>query len=151
MALTERWSRTRGSSPRLLSPRSLDDLMAWGLSTEFIERLRPHLTILPDVSKLNVNTASAEVLAATFETMGLAQAERLVQNRLRTPWTHEKGALSAIPAFNTQKHSVQSDFFEVAGRLRMDSITLAQTALVKRTGNEVIYVWVLAQSPTLRP
>ena len=33
----------------------------------------------------------------------------------------------------------------------MDSITLAQTALVKRTGNEVIYVWVLAQSPTLRP
>ena len=48
--------------------------MAWGLSPESIERLRAHLTILPDVSKLNVNTASAEVLAATFETMGLRNA-----------------------------------------------------------------------------
>ena len=151
LTLIERWSRTRGNSPRLLAPRSLDDFMAWGLSPESIERLRAHLTILPDVSKLNVNTASPEVLAATFETLGLAQAERLVQNRLRAPWTNEKKAQSAIPAFNTQQHSIQSDFFEVRGRLRMDSITLAQTALVKRTGNEVIYVWVLAQSPTLRP
>src|SRR5262249_37502440 len=43
----------------------IEDLLDVGLSQEAMERLRPFVTLLPEMTPLNVNTASAEVLAAS--------------------------------------------------------------------------------------
>ena len=151
LSMVERLSRARGDTARLFWPRTIDDLAAWGWPPETIERLRPHLTVLPDRSTLNVNTASAEVLAACVDGLGLAQAERLTQSRLRSPWTSVAMAQKVFGGWDAQRHGIQSAYFEVTGQLRMGSITLSQTALVKRDSNQVNYLWVSAQSASPRP
>ena len=45
---------------------------------ETVERLAPHVTILPEVTPINLNTASAEVLAATLEGVETGLARQLV-------------------------------------------------------------------------
>lgn len=150
--LTRKLSRARGDTAQLFWPRSLDDLAAWGVAPEIIDTLRPHLVILPDRSRINVNTASPEVLAAGFATLGLGQAQRLVQLRLRTPWTEVGSAQKTFgSAWNNDLHGIQSNYFEVSGQIRMGAVSLSQTALMKRENQKVNYLWVLASPTTPRP
>ncbi|MEY2661255.1 MAG: hypothetical protein RLZZ123_2427 [Pseudomonadota bacterium] len=150
--LMQNLALTRDPSPSLLPPRTIDDLAAWGFGPEAIERLRPHLVILPEPSPVNVNTASPEVLAATVPGLSLGQAQRVAQNRLRSPMTDVKMASSVFGSnWNTATHSISSQFFEISGRFRMSTVTLAQTALVKRDKGNVNYLWVLPSTMTPRP
>ena len=48
-----------------------------------MEKLRPYLTLLPDRTQVNVNTAPKEVIASVIEGFDLARAARLVQARQR--------------------------------------------------------------------
>ncbi len=52
-----------------------------GFSPEAVERLRPFVTVLPTTTSVNMNTATAEVIAATVPGMSLSQAQAFVARR----------------------------------------------------------------------
>ena len=149
--LVQSLQAAQGATGRYPAPRQLSQLAWFGLSPQTLAVLAPHVTLLPTATPVNVNTASAEVLAACVDGLGLAQAERLTQSRLRSPWTSVAMAQKVFGGWDAQRHGIQSAYFEVTGQLRMGSITLSQTALVKRDSNQVNYLWVSAQSASPRP
>ena len=100
-----------------------------------IQALRPYIVLLPDVTALNVNTASREVLAAVVDKLDVSSAERLVQVRQRTPFKtlqeFQKQAGLAPDAVLTNI-DVKSSYFEVRGRLRLIDRVLVERSLVQR-------------------
>ena len=113
---------SQSTQGRLLRPRTLDDLQAWGWDRTALERLKPHVVILPERTPLNLNTASPEVLAATITGLDLSQAQRLAQVRLRSPWTQTSQAQQAIGnAYDSNLMGISSNFFELHGQIRMGS------------------------------
>ena len=84
--LAEKMVQSRQPGGAWLPPRTLDDLVAWGWGPDQIERLRAHVTILPERTPINVNTASPEVLSATVEGLSLAAAERQLADCEGSDW-----------------------------------------------------------------
>lgn len=52
-----------------------------GMDEESFNRLAPHICALPDTTPINVNTASAPVLASLSEGLSLASAQTLIEDR----------------------------------------------------------------------
>ncbi len=52
-----------------------------GYTPEMVARLRPFVTVLPTASAVNMNTASAEVIAAIVPGMNLSAAQAFVARR----------------------------------------------------------------------
>jgi general secretion pathway protein K len=138
-----------------LAPSRLEDLAWLGLDAASIEKLRPLAIILPEVTTVNINTASREVLAAVVG-MDIASAEKLVQTRQRTPFKTLEEAQALLPDSIKLKDaglSTTSNFFEVRGRMRLDERVMEETSLVQRRDLEMVVVQrqrahsVLAQSP----
>lgn len=149
--LAEKMAQSRQPGGTWLPPRTLDDLVAWGWEPGQIERLRAHVTILPERTPINVNTASPEVLSATVEGLSLSAAERLVQSRARSPWTQMSQAQTAFGGkFDNQRHDIASRFFLLDGRLRLGSTEVSLSGLVKRDGQAVVYRWVMPYSTAPR-
>lgn len=61
----------RALPARMPALRRLDDLARLGIPPATLERLRPYVTILPETTWINGNTARAEVLAACVPGLGL--------------------------------------------------------------------------------
>jgi len=133
---------TDSSGPLPLQPRNLDQLRWFGLSAETIERLRPVLTLLPDRTPVNLNTAPREVIAALFDGMDLASAERLVRARKGKPLSNVQDAKPYLPQTVTNiaadRVDVKSSFFIIKGRLRLDERVLEERALVQRKNLDMV-------------
>ena len=56
-----------------------------GFSPILLQRLRPLVTALPERTKINVNTASSDVLRAVFQGMNAGQAANFITARTQTP------------------------------------------------------------------
>lgn len=150
--LAQKMVQSRQPGGRWLPPRTLNDLVAWGWDPAQIDRLRAHVTILPERTPINLNTASAEVLAATVEGLGLSAAERLTQTRARSPWTQPSEVQADLgPKFNPALHGISSRYFLLGGRLRLGQTEMSQIALIKRDGQAVLYQWVIPFSTATRP
>lgn len=124
-----------------LQPRTLDQLAWLGLSRDSIERLRPFVTLLPAATPVNLNTAPREVIAALFDGMDLASAERLVQVRKTAPLKTVQDAKPYLPSsveINSERASVSSNFFVVSGRLRLEERSLEERSLVQRRGMDMV-------------
>lgn len=126
-----------------LVPTTLDDLAWMGIDAASIARLRPYVVILPEPTRVNINTAPKEVIAAVIDGLDLSSAERLVQSRQRSPMTSPSDAapLMGRPALDPlalARVDVDSAYFEVRGRLRFEDRVVEQRFLVKRVGQEVI-------------
>ena len=122
-------------------PRNLDQLVWLGLSSDTIKRLRPFVNLLPVPSKVNLNTAPREVIAALFDGMDLASAERLVQVRQSQPLRTLAEARKLLPAaaqVADDRASVNSDFFVVSGRLRLEERVLEEHSLVQRSNLDML-------------
>lgn len=118
-----------------LRPQSLEQLVWLGLSAETVERLRPFVTLLPQPTAVNLNTAPREVIAALFDDMDLASAERLVQQRQNKPLGSLAAAQALLPPkteLNDARVAVNSSYFFVNGRLRLDERVLEERSLVWR-------------------
>lgn len=129
-----------------LLPTKFSQLAWLGLSRESLVRLEPHLTVLPQRTNLNLNTASAEAIAASSPGLDLARARRLIGVRERTPFRAIGEAVqvlgqSQIPQVAEAYHGVRSDFFEVRGRLRLDDTIIEERSLVVRRNLDVRIVW----------
>jgi general secretion pathway protein K len=128
------------ADPPLL-PRSARQLAWFGIDAEAVRTLEPYITILPEKSFVNVNTAAREVLVAAIAGLDLATAERIVQARQRVPFKSlaDLQALApSLPSDSFARLAVGSSFFEVRGRLRLGDVVLEQRSLVQRRGIDVV-------------
>lgn len=129
-----------------LLPAKFSQLAWLGLSQESLARLEPHLTVLPERTVLNLNTASAEAIAASSEGLDLARARRLIAARERTPFLTLADAAKVFGAneaglISEQFQGVRSSYFEVRGRLRLDDTIIEERSLVVRRNLDVRIVW----------
>lgn len=135
-------------APVPLPPNRLDQLVWLGLSPDTIERLQPYATVLPTSTPLNLNTASAMVLAAAISGLDLGAARQLVARRKQKPWTSLQEAAQTLGPLGRQidqnLHSVSSRFFEIRGRIRIDNVAQEELALVERDGQQVRMHWRLS-------
>lgn len=128
-----------------LLPQRVEQLVWLGLSPASLAILRPYITLLPVRTPVNLNTASVTVLYACIPSLDMALAQRLVSARQTTPFrtlaavTEQLGQLT-VP-LNEAQQSVNSRFFEVQGRLRLDQTVVQEHSVVQRDGLEVKTLW----------
>lgn len=123
-----------------LRPQSLEQLQWLGLPAESVERLRPLLTLLPTPTPVNLNTAPREVIAALFDGMDLATAQRMVQQRQSSPLRSLDEARTQLPSrivLSAERASVASNHFIVSGRLRLEERVLEERSLIRRRDLEM--------------
>ena len=105
-----------------------------------LSRLRDYATLLPlargAATRVNLNTASAQVLYASIPGLDAAGAQRIASQRAAGTYRSVTDARAAAQAGSTLDMSwtgVTSDFFEISGRLRLDEIALQEAATVQRS------------------
>jgi general secretion pathway protein K len=124
-----------------LMPQVLEQLVWLGLSPGSIVQLRPYVTVLPEFTKVNLNTASAVVLRAVVSDLDMAGAQQLVQKRDNKPWEtldefNSAAGLTAKPP-DAEMVAIQTRFFEVRGTLELEGQPLHEIALMQRDGQRV--------------
>jgi general secretion pathway protein K len=137
-----------------LAPATVAQLSWLGLPPEVASKLEPLMTLLPSATPVNLNTAPREVIAALFDGMDLASAERLVQARQNAPLASPQDALKYLPpniTISGDRASVNSSFFYVTGRLRLDEHVLQQRSLLQRSGLNVLVLDRQRLSELTRP
>ena len=134
---------------RMLEVRlgSVDDLLALpGVDPALVERLRPFVTVLPQATPINANTAPAEVLAARIDNLALADARRLVESRDRAHFKDVADALHRLGelglAAGEGELAVSTRFFLVEGDVSYRRARLHGRALVRRSANLVETLWL---------
>jgi len=134
----------QGQAP--LRPKRVSELVWLGLSPQTVAALEPYVTLLEsgNPTRLNVNTAAAEVMAAVIG-ISVADAQRIVQVREAAPFKRDDDLKPYLPEGMTAPHlrqegyrtSVASEFFEVRSRLRLDKLVIEERAVVDRRDNKI--------------
>ena len=129
-----------------LVPQRYAQLRWLGLSERTLAVLQPHVTVLPERTALNINTASAEALSASVEGLDLALAQQVVGSRTTTPFADLATAITRIPgatdkSLTRQTHDVRSRFFEIRARLRLDDTMIEERSLIQRSGLSTQVRW----------
>lgn len=146
----------RNAARAPLAPMRVEQLAWLGLPAETVAALQPYVTVLPDAStRVNLNTASAEVIYAAGRNISLADARRLVAARDGQPFKTANDAVKLLSGeARFEGADVVSHYFELRGRLRMDDMVVEERSVVRRLGNNVQTLVrerdVLEQVPTLR-
>lgn len=134
---------TEAAAP--LIPRTVAQLAWFDVAPDAIRALAPYVVLLESSAPvaLNANTASREVLAAVIG-IDLSTAERLVQLRQRTPFNSIDAIKKELTQVDLSKANldVKSSFFEIRGRLRLESHVLEQISLVQRRRSDVVVLRV---------
>jgi general secretion pathway protein K len=130
-----------------LPPQHVAELVWLGVSPQTVAAIEPYVTLLPRTSVnvrtlVNANTAPAEVIAAAAG-IDLSDAQRIVQVRNASPFRNVsqiQSQLQGTPAVIqglTNELSVNSSFFEVRARLRLDKLVVEEHSVVWRQGQNV--------------
>ena len=149
---TEQWrladpalpAPTTAAGPTPLRPSQVQQLTWLGISPASAAALAPYLTILPERTAVNLNTASALVLHAAIPQLDVSQAARLVDARAQKPFQNLADAqrvLASTDQLDATTHSVASRFFEVRGKLRLGDWVIEESSLVQRSGQDVKALW----------
>ena len=89
---------------------------------------------------MKANPAAREVLVAAIDGLDLGTAERLVQTRQRTPFQSLAALQAQLPKdlkADPARVGVASNWFEVAGRLRLEERVLEERSLLQRENGTV--------------
>lgn len=129
---------TRAANQRMQQIEELQRVA--GFTPEIIGRLRPFVTTLPMRSKVNINTAPAEVLAALLPDMGNDEIGALVKLRLTRPFSKLDGSggvkeflSKTAPAVIDQAIDVKSAYFSVYLAIDNNGAQVRQSALLQRS------------------
>jgi general secretion pathway protein K len=114
-----------------------------------LDTLKPFVVILPTATPVNLNTASAEVLAACFDGVTLDQARALVKSRDQAVFNQASDATTRLAGLGvdtaaTNSVAVSTSFFVVTGRVRFQRAEVDTTSLIERdaTGlTKVVRAW----------
>lgn len=136
---------TGGPNAVALVPQQMSQLAWLGLSPSTLFALKEHITVLPEATPVNLNTASAEVLSAIVPGLDIASARQAITGRQSGHWASLKAVQEAlgprVRLLDEKQHSVQSRYFEITGRMRIDNVVQQETALVRRGGGQVNMLW----------
>ncbi|WP_429262010.1 type II secretion system minor pseudopilin GspK [Paraburkholderia atlantica] len=110
-----------------------------GYTPEIVAKLRPFVTVLPTVTAINMNTASAEVIAAVVPGMTVSQAQALVARRQTVFFRNAGDVQLALTAAGVRSASidpnqfdVNSSYFLVHGSVQHERAEVDRTTLVYR-------------------
>jgi len=125
-----------GSEPVAMT--QIEDLLAVpGYTPQIIEKLRDYVIMLPQVTPVNVNTASAEVLAAVTD-MSVSEASALTLSNPRKKFVDTgnfKNNINGKNVIDGVEIDVKSQYFLTVIRVRLDRAALDAQALVWRQPN----------------
>lgn len=125
-----------------LEPKRVEQLAWLGVDPQVIAALEPHVTLLPPTNvKVNLNTAPPEVIYAAIKDISLADAQRLVAERERKPFEAATDVNQLLPPeapFSPALAGLNSDFYEVRGRLRIDTVVIEERSIVRRSPAGVV-------------
>ena len=127
-------------TPRTGNPMPVmrvDDLLVvQGVKPEAVEALRQFvIVLLAQGTKVNVNTAPPEVLAAVLPGCSVSHANALVDQRKRIPWIDIVKFASEVQCLADDaqpKIDVTSTYFLVQSRIRLDRAALDAESLVQK-------------------
>ena len=128
--------------------RAVDDLLGIeGMSHDIAAILSSYLSVLPQKTTINANTASAEVLSASIPGLDLAQARSLVDQRDRGQWFNSGADFFnrlGNPAINPGNQiGVSSEWFKVTGEVTLNHIEAGMQALLHRqSGAPPLIRWI---------
>ncbi len=138
-----------GRAAQAPMPQSLDDLLLLeAVTPRVLEVLEPHVTVLPEPTGINVNTATPEALTAAVPGLSLGQARALVAERDRGVWFRDAADFSnrlASPELSASPGAVvvNSEWFLVKGAVTLDHAVVATRALLQRSNRDnVQLVWI---------
>jgi general secretion pathway protein K len=143
MPTTQNNETTAATTPALLT---IDDLKTVkGFNPDVIRTLDPFVVFLPRLTTINVNTASAETIAAVIPDLDLASARRFVSNRERTFYRDLAAAGIAMGNGITLPPTmldVKTSHFLVKGILKFDRVEAStETLLYRLSARQVDVVW----------
>jgi len=128
-----------------LLPQHIEQLSWLGISSASLARLAPHITVLPVVTTVNLNTASAEVLSAAIPGLDISSARQWENERNSKPWDSlddlRKRMGPLAQNLSDKRHSLNTRYFQITGQLRLDGVTLLERSLVAREGIVSKTVW----------
>lgn len=148
-----------GSDGGRAAPRPLDSVQGLlslpGYTPEMIAVLEPFVTVLPERTLVNANTAEAEVLAAVIDKLPLERARELVRQRDRAYFNNVGNVQTQLAAVAPQADSaslanmidVRSHYFLVYGLVRHERASRLQVSLIYRgeplgATNTTRVVWI---------
>ena len=124
-----------------LVPQTVDQLAWLGLRSSTIAQLQPYVTVLPESTKVNLNTASDVVLRAAIEGLDAAAAQQLLQKRNNKPWESlddfAQAAGLSVKLLDADALSTQTRFFEMRGTLELEGQPVHLISLAQRDGQRV--------------
>ena len=117
--------------------QQLQDLARLGSTVaDALPKLAPAVTLLPQATPVNANTASPMVLAAVLG-VGADTAQALVEARKRAYFRNLADISTLLPqgaTVNPQLVSVATGYFDAIARVRIDKLEYAERALIQRAG-----------------
>jgi general secretion pathway protein K len=124
----------------------VDELLQVGLERDALDRLREFVTVLPEPTPLNINTAPAEVLAARITDLELLDAKRLVASRDRAHFKDLGDAMQRLrqvaPQASENGLAVTTRYFTVDGTVTFGSARVSARALVRREATRIEVIWL---------
>ena len=130
-----------GATP--IAPRTVGQLTWFGIDPAVLDRLETFVVLLPVRTPVNINTAAAEVIVAASPGLDAGAAQAIVQARQRGAFKQLDLARKFVPSqemLSSKNFSVQSNYFEVRGKLRLDDRALEERSIVERRGLDVITI-----------
>lgn len=108
-----------------------------GFTHEMVARTGQYCVVLPEVTTININTASAEVLKFAFPELGSLEVEAIITKRNTQPFQNTGELIKVLgdkPKITESQISVGSRYFLVITQTRYGKTTVNASALFKREG-----------------
>ena len=118
-----------------------------GYDAAIIERLRPYVTALPGYNRVNLNTASAIVIAAELPGLSLSEATQIIANRDRIPLRDMTDFRNRLPkpellnAEDQARVDTRSRYFSATISARFGHAEVSYQALLDRINAWPDIVW----------
>ncbi len=134
-------TRTLGASLSVIE----DLLLVKGYDVVVMERLRPHVTVLPGTTQINVNGASAIVLEAVLTGLSSADAEQLVLQGQRLPFRDIADFRTRFgkdfPGQGEGRIATRSRYFSLRLQAAFGKSQVQMVALIDRGQGWPVVVW----------
>jgi general secretion pathway protein K len=130
------------NNARPMNFEQVNDLLAVpGFSVDAIDKLKDVVIVLPRATPVNINTASAEVLAARISTFSLSDAATLIAARKTASFRDVNDLKQRLPGKQINETQAElssyTNFFLVNGQVRLSRAGLDVQALIERFGSPV--------------
>jgi general secretion pathway protein K len=121
---------------------SVDDLIKVdGFTSNMVENLRQYVCVLPALTTININTASAPVIMAAIPGLSLNVANQLVQQRVFTPLKSPSDIVALLNRMSINQSAgldlsgvdVKSQFWLARTEVRLGAGVFSGEALIQRS------------------